>query len=472
MKLTKECFALALLLLVAGCGQKISAPATSTAADSVAQPAPPITIDPMVLALMPQEGDTHTDAEIRRYQDLVRQGSNGVNRVISVEKLGWLFVTKARESFDPGYYKQAAACAQILDAGSPGCSQSLLLQGYVFENMHRFKEAEPLARELVNNRGLPFDYGLLGDSLMEQGRLAEAVTNYQSMVNLRPDLQSYSRIAYIRWLTGDLDGAIEMMSMAVNSSSPRDPDSAAWVITRLGILQFQAGKIEEATQSCDAALQVRPNYPPALLLRGRMLMADNQPEAAVENLQIAAKANPLPEYQWALSESLRAADRVPDAEAIESHLRSTGTVNDPRTLSLFLSTQGQDTGTAVRLAEAELQQRGDVFTQDAFAWALAAAGQAGPAQSHMQLALVAGTEDSRLFFHAAVIAHLAGDETASQKWFMRASAALQTLLPSERKQLMKLADDFPDANDTTPATATNDDAPANDLPAPEMAARK
>ena len=51
--------------------------------------------------------------------------------------------------------------------------------------------------------GDAFDYGLLGDALLEQGRLDEAINFYQKMVDMRPGLQAYSRIAYVRWLTGE-----------------------------------------------------------------------------------------------------------------------------------------------------------------------------------------------------------------------------------------------------------------------------
>ncbi len=80
-----------------------------------------------------------------------------------MERLGWLFIAKARISFDPGYYKQAAACRDVLESDSPGCPESLLLRGYVFENLHRFKEScEPLARELVAERSQSADFWSVG----------------------------------------------------------------------------------------------------------------------------------------------------------------------------------------------------------------------------------------------------------------------------------------------------------------------
>src|SRR4029077_4652122 len=115
-----------------------------------------------------------------------------------------------RESFDPGYYKLAEQCALCLESRQAHATEALLLRGHVLQNLHRFKEAEPLARELVARRGLSFDYGLLGDVLMEQGQLNEAVEAYQKMVDEKPDMQAYARIGHLRWLKGDLEGAVEV----------------------------------------------------------------------------------------------------------------------------------------------------------------------------------------------------------------------------------------------------------------------
>ena len=453
MNLIKPALIIFLALAAAGCGRSVPPQQSANETKPAAPVEQALAFDPLTLMLMPQVGDSRTDKEIRRYQDKVRQGEN---LDTSVEKLGWLFIAKARESFDPGYYKFAALCADVLETNTPGCSPALLLHGYVLENLHRFQEAEPLARQLVTTRGLPFDFGLLGDSLMEQGKLAEAVKAYQSMVDLRPDLESYARVAHIRWLKGDAEGAIEMMRAAVSASSPRDPDSAAWVNTRLAVLEFQSGKTDGAQTAAAAALEVRPNYPPALLLRGRMFLAENNFEQAVATLETAMKANPLPEYQWALAEALRGAEREPEATDLESNLREAGAANDPRTFSLFLATRGEEVATALRLAKTEFQQRQDVFTQDALAWALAANGQTAEARKHMALAVAESTEDARLFFHAAAIAHQAGQDDEAQTWFTRAAGSMQTLLPSERQRLLQLAETFPaDSQTSLIGTATS-----------------
>jgi tetratricopeptide (TPR) repeat protein len=278
----------------------------------------------------------------------------------------------------------------------------------------------------------------LGDALMEQGKLSDAVEAYQRMMNLKPDLHAYARAAHMRWLKGDLAGAIEAMQLAVGAASPNDAESAAWVNTRLATYLFHAGKFNEAEQRCAFALSLQSNYAPTLLLKGRMLLAQNRFREAVDALQNAATLNPLPEYQWTLAEALRAAGRENEASAVEAQLRQRGATSDPRTLALFLATRHESPETALRLAHAELGSRSDVFTHDALAWSLAAAGNVAEAHSEIQRALAEGTEDGRLFFHAAIIASRAGHAADAERWLGKARSLSHLLLPSERSELQNL----------------------------------
>jgi tetratricopeptide (TPR) repeat protein len=392
--------------------------------------------DPLALVLTPETGDSRTDREISRLQQEIRDGRN---LELVLEQLGWAFVAKARESFDPGFYKLAEQCALCIEKRKPQSQEAMLLHGHTLHVLHRFKESEALARRLVEQRGLGFDYGLLGDALMEQGRLREAVEAYQRMMNLKPDLQAYARAAHMRWLKGDLDGAIEALQLAVGAASPVDAESAAWVNTRLAFYEFQAGRFEEAEQRCALALSFQSNYAPTLLLRGKILLAQNKIGKATSDLQDAAKVNTLPEYQWALAEALRAAGREGEASAIEAQLRQHGGASDPRTLAIFLATRRESSETALRLAKAEFDSRSDVFTHDALAWSLAAAGKFGEARREMEHALAEGTQDGRLFFHAAIIASQTGDDAETRRWLGKASSLSHLLLPSERNELQNLA---------------------------------
>lgn len=396
---------------------------------------------PWQIALAPHVGTDKSDAQIVKAQHGVAAAADPRPEL---ERLGWLFVAKARESHDSGFYKLAEQCALALhhhDAKSPG---ALLLRGHVAQSLHRFKEAEAIARELIAQREFAFDHGLLGDALADQGKLDEAIAAYQRMVDLRPELQSYSRVAHARWLRGDLAGAIQAATLAIGAAGPRNAESAAWAFTRLAAYQAQAGAHASTKAAGAAAAQFVPDYAPLLLLRGRLLLATGQAPDAAELLRRAVAKNPEPEYRWALADALRAADRAAEAGAVEAELRRTGATSDPRTLALFLATRGEEADLALRLAQRELQNRADVFTHDALAWAQSAAGRHAEAWASMERALAEGTQDARIFLHAGVIAARLGREDAGER-LARAQRLASLLLPSERAHLTRAAHDAPPA---------------------------
>jgi tetratricopeptide (TPR) repeat protein len=381
------------------------------------------------LVLTPLPGDKPVDEEIARQQALVLAGSQA-----ALERLGWTFVKKARLSFDAGFYKLAEQCAACLETQGSKGPDTLLLRAHVLHSLHHFADAEAAARELIRLRQRPFDYGVLGDILIDQGKVREGAAAYQTMVDLRPDLQSYARAAYVRWLTGDLKGAIELMQLATTATSPNDPEAGAWAFTRLALYQQQRGATKQALQTCDTALSLQSDYAPAMLARGRSLLALNRSADALVEFERAAKLNSLPDYQWALADVLRLAGQDDRAAEVDSQIAARAT-EDPRTLSLYLATRHTDIERAVKLAQQELANRGDVFTHDALAWALAAAGRTTEAQQHIDKALSQRTSDPRLYLHAGVIAALNNDHKQARRWLDQAAAMQQMLFPSEQAQL-------------------------------------
>ena len=387
------------------------------------------------IALVPPMGTNQLDRTILQAQ---RKVKTDLTPGAALEQLGWLYVANARHANDAGFYKLAEQCAACLEKLSPHSPEALLLRGHVLHNLHQFKEAEGVARELVAARGLAFDHGLLGDALMEQGQLNEAADSYQRMVDLKPGLQAYTRIAHLRWLKGDLAGALEVMAMAAHAASPRDPESLAWVHVRLGGYQLQAGNQAKAERACTVALEQQPDCGAAFLLRGRLLLMEGKKAEALAPLHRAAALLRLPESQWLLADTLRLNGRDEEAHAVEKELLAGGAREDPRSFSLYLATCGEQTGRAVRLAEVELKSRADVFTYDALAWALQADGQPNEAWRNMERALAEGTEDARLFFHASVIAAAAHRTEDAQRWIEKACPLAPLLLPSETEHFSRM----------------------------------
>ena len=61
------------------------------------------------------------------------------------------------------------------------------------------------------------------------------------MMQLRPSAAAYARAAYARELQGDLDGALRLMQMAADATSPHDPESQAWHYAQVGDLLSSDG---------------------------------------------------------------------------------------------------------------------------------------------------------------------------------------------------------------------------------------
>lgn len=388
--------------------------------------------DALKIVLTPLGGESKLDAQIADLQGRIKDAAEPN---APLERLGWAFVAKARVSSDPGFYTLAEQVAKAIMATTPDDPAAALLLGHTYHAMHRFAEAEITARTLIAQRAFVFDYALLGDALMEQGKLDGAVEAYQKMVDLKPCLQTYSRVAHMRWLKGDLRGAIDASRLAVSSGSPREAEPTAWAYTRLAAHELQAGDVEQATVAAERAVDLMPDYAPALLTRGRLLLSQLRYGEAIEPLRRAAELSPLPDYLWALADALRAASKIAEADEVERQLASTGVVSDPRTLALFLASRGESADKALALATAELESRQDIFTYDAVAWAQLATGRVGEAREHIRLALAEGTQDARLYLHAGAIAAAAGDNTEALDFFAKARALEQTLLPSERVAL-------------------------------------
>ena len=389
------------------------------------------TLRAVILAVQP--GETPLDREVARLQNKIRAGHAVEPQII---QLGWAFVSKARVTGDPGYYKIAQQCAQLAGDGA----DSLLLRGHIDHALHRFSDAEAIARQLTTDKKTGWQtYALLGDALMEQGKLTEAIDAYQRMIDIRPCLQTYARVAHVRWLKGDLAGAEELMRLAVEAGNSRDPEPAAWAYTRLALYQFQSHEFKETGWSVDRALEFVKDYPPALYLRSKLEVERGEPVKAVESLRAASAQVPLPEYQWALADAAKLSGDNDLAAKTEDALSRRGASEDPRSFALFLATRHSAPEMACGLAQEELANRQDVLTYDALAWTELAAGQIPQARVNMKRALAEGTSDARLFYHAAKIEAAAGQKKSAIGWIRRAAPIQQMLLPSEHADLARQA---------------------------------
>lgn len=387
------------------------------------------------IALTAHQGTSQLDKVIQNYQVHLKQNQDDFDQW---EKLSWAYVDKARADFDPGFYKLAEQVVVCMNKQQPETLATMLVHGHILHNLHQFKEAEVYARQLVKRRGYWYDYGLLGDVLMEQGELESAILAYQQMMDQNPGSQAYNRAAYVRWLKGDVDGAIELLQLSAKSPVGRNNINGLWAMTRLAEYEFQSGNIGISLRHLSAVLKRQPKHAPALLLQGRINMAQGNINSAIGLLTQALQLNPLPEYRWALIEALSEQDDIDkqkQRDELQQQLMQAGATEDRRTYALYLASTGIDDVLAVSLAEQELQIRHDVITLDTYAWALRSNHQLKEAKKYSNKALNEGTQSARLFYHAGVIAKENGLLEEALPLLKQAKALEHNLWPSERKHL-------------------------------------
>ncbi|MEM7282302.1 MAG: tetratricopeptide repeat protein [Pseudomonadota bacterium] len=354
------------------------------------------------------------------------------NKPEYLEALGWIYVDIARTQSDERLIDYAGDAALCMLEKDPSSLSGKLLLGYVRHQQHRFSEARALARELVAARGYWFDHALLGDVVAEQGDLHTAVTAYEAMVSQRPGAQSFARIAHLRWLTGDVHGAISAARLAVGAASG-SKEHSAWIQTKLGELLFFSGDLAAAMQLGEHAAKTIPDYAPALVLRGRVFMAQQQPNLAIPVLEQALSRSPLPETQWLLLEAISDAGDLRTTQGLRSALINNH--EDPRTIATFLATRKIDLNKALVLAQAELDNRQDALTLDALAWAYYSNGNMADAARLSNRAVNHGLQHGRIYLHAALIQDRLGNHDVAEEYLLRAHAQRHVLMPSERKLL-------------------------------------
>ena len=326
------------------------------------------------------------------------------------------YAQKARETGDFGFNHRAeAALSRSLEV-APDNYDALKLRARLLLTYHRFNEALDAARRAQAMRPRDHDvYGALTDALVELGDYEAAAEAAQTMVNLRPDTASYSRVSYLRELHGDTEGAIEAMSVAVRAASPQDAENLAWCRVQLGDLLLNSGRLAEAEREFDRALEAFPDYRAALEAKARARAAAGDVEAAVriyrrEQERDGASADAALALGDLYTRAGRAEEAARQYELFESLERENAPAeNDWHHLVYFWADHDRNLDEALALARRAREARRDIYTCDALAWALFKRGHLAEAKAAIDEATRLGTRDARILYHAGLIYNQLGD---------------------------------------------------------------
>jgi tetratricopeptide (TPR) repeat protein len=308
-------------------------------------------------------------------------------------------IERYRQTGDGAYLAKSEALIGSLD--TPAARRVKLLLATF---RHEFPHVERGARALIAENPRDFAaWGMLGDALMELGRYAEAGEAYQRLLNLRANSESYSRVAWHRFLTGKSEEALGWMALATQAGSATK-EGQAWLLTEFAEMLWKLGRAGDAGAAISEALKLAPGSHRAHAVHARMLW-DSNPAKARAEMERALAIVPLPEYaaELALHDPPAAAERRwKYVEGLEKITRSQGEKSN-RILAILYADAGRNLDRALELVEAEYEVRNDVYSHDARAWVLHKLGRHAEANTWMEKALALGTAEPSFARHAAAI---------------------------------------------------------------------
>lgn len=364
------------------------------------------------------------NAEIDTAQKVIEKAPDSAQ---GYNLLAVAYIRRARESGDFSINSNAeTAVARALEI-EPENIDSKRIRASLLLTFHRFAEALAYGTKL--NEQHPRDaviFGVLTDANVELGNYKEAAEAVQKMVDLRPNMESYARVAAVRSLYGDSDGAIEAMTLAARTADPKDKEAQSWCIAHLGDEYFKVGRYEEAEKQYDKVFEIFPDYHFALAGKGRVRAALGDLENAVKFYTQAQTKVPSVETVIALGDlynKLGNADKAKEQYDLAVFIEQKLGNLDQRRLAQMWADQDVRLDEALTIAAREHAARKDVFTADIYAWCLYKKGDYAEARKIIREALRLKTKNAQFFYHAGMIEKSLGSDQTAAEYLQK---ALQT----------------------------------------------
>jgi tetratricopeptide (TPR) repeat protein len=340
--------------------------------------------------------------------------------------LGDAFMQKGRETADSAYYRRAELAferARALDATDVSATVGL---SQVHGARHEFEKSMEWARRALTldarNAGA---YGLLGDAALELGDYEAATDHYQQMLDIRPDISSYSRSAHLLFVTGDARRAVWLMERAIKAGAGY-AENTAWCRAHLALIHLSTGNLLAAEQVVEQAIGLTPANYHVLFAQGRIRAARKDYAGAIESYRRASAIAPQHEVVVALGQLyVITGDRASAdkqwavVETLHKLNKANGVTGDLQ-LARLLADLDRRLPEALAIAQAEYQRRPNVYAADALAWTYYKNGLYGEAKRAIAKALAQRTPDAGFLFHAGMIHAKLGDRVTAQRYLARA----------------------------------------------------
>lgn len=334
--------------------------------------------------------------------------------------LGDALAQLLRETENAKFYDSAELAYQRALKLDPRSVDAMSGMAWVTGGQHLFDQSVAWAKRalVIDPRHAP-SHGIVGDAALELGDYEQAFDEYQKMMDLRPDLSSWSRGSYLLWLTGDHRKGVWLMEKAIKSGAPF-AENTAWCRAKLALMLFHEGAYLPAAQVLQPALEKGTRNAHVLLAAGRVAAAQGDVEGAMSYYERVLKGGPnhealasLGDLHAARGEKEKAEEFYQKVEALHATHLATG-LHDHMLMAKFYADHDRNLIEALRLAEQRKLTR-NVLEADVLAWTYFKNDDLPRAREAMKRALRQQTPDAEMHYHAGMIAAAAGDRGAAQK---------------------------------------------------------
>lgn len=334
----------------------------------------------------------------------------------SLAALGSAYVAEAARTGDPSLYPLAEeSIDRSLNVQPQRNLDGSIAMSSLAAARHDFVLALEWAdKALVINPKNTTALGAKGDAQLELGRYDVAFATFQKMINLRPDLPSYSRISYARELQGDAEGAVEAME-AAESSAGSVPD-AAFAAFQLGQLEWNRGNAELAIGHFQRADQLDPEAVRSKAALARAAFFNGDTKGAIEQYLAVIQRQPLPQYIAELADIYTVTDQPKEASRqldlldAQRRLFEAAGVSVDADIAVINADNGMDLDASLDSMKKEWKVRKSVFVADALSWLLHENGRDQEALKYSDEANRLGTRNALFFYHRSEIHRALGED--------------------------------------------------------------
>ncbi len=367
-------------------------------------------------------------------ESLQRAVADEPGRADGYAALGDAYLQRARETGESSLYSRAERAFTAATRRDPRNQTAVLGAGTLALARHDFDRGLELgSRALALAPATVRPYAVIVDAQVELGRYTDARRSLQRMVDLKPNLASYTRVSYFRELTGDMSGALEAMRLAVSAGAGAT-ENVAFARTLLGDLELGRGRVTEARAAYQQALASDRGHLPAQAGLARVDVASGNLAAAARRLRTVTERLPQPGYLVALAEIElalgrdAAAARDLDLVRVQRRLLSAaGTQADVEGV-LFEADHGSP-ARAVRMGRTVMAEAPSVRSADALGWAMTRAGRPDQGLQLARRALRLGSRDPAFHYHAGMAARAVGSPGPARRELRTALALNPSFSP-------------------------------------------